>query len=343
MENEYVSEDREPALPNKARPSSLSRFVTWCWGGATLSAADLAWRRLDERATVLVERARTSIELAEIALRPQQPFVADAAPIASELYRQAVYWLLSALARVSGRELNDDSTAIWDSLSPTLLSRVATHEELAFTQTALRAGSFVYFAELDERERARVSRCLTQLAEALLRELGDRSSALKALLFRRSLAVASLLALVAGCLWLPYSFWKRQRMVTDLSTASTWRTSSDFGFVGCQSPKQDCLEYDGYFFHTQIEDRNPWIEFDLGSHKQVSRLLIDNRRDCCIDRSVPLVIELSNDRKHYRVVAKNSEEFWTWRAEFPTQTARWVRVRIPHRGTLHLGRVRIER
>ncbi len=290
-----------------------------------------------------MNRARASADLAHLALNPQQPFTIDVEAIASDLYRQSVYWALCALAHGQGAPAASDAKAIWDSTTPAQLLKAAdTPEKLESLRTALHDGSFVYFAELEENERPFVTSELRKLAAALLLELGDKQSVLAAIRRRRMVSVAVLIAVLGSAICLPVWAWKERQAREDLTTGRTWTASSELG-LGCKSPEQRCLEYDGFFFHTVISDPNPWVEFDLGGAKQVSRVLVDNRSDCCIERVVPLIIELSEDHKNYRTVAEQREAFWTWPASFPRQTARWVRLRIPHAGTLHLARVRIER
>jgi hypothetical protein len=94
------------------------------------------------------------------------------------------------------------------------------------------------------------------------------------------------------------------------------------------------------FFHTQ-EEESPWIEIDLETPTRVASVEVLNRTDCCGDRDVPLVVELSSDRKTWREVAKKNEDFVDWKATFSPQETRYVRLRVPRRTYLHLERVAI--
>jgi hypothetical protein len=127
----------------------------------------------------------------------------------------------------------------------------------------------------------------------------------------------------------------------DLAVGKPWRASSKYGFGGgCQSPEQTCPENVGYFFHTE-EERSPWIEFDLGAARSFSVVRVEDRIDFISDRAVPLVIEVSENHRTWRAVARKETEFVTWRASFATVHARWVRLRADKKTWLHLYRVRI--
>jgi len=70
-------------------------------------------------------------------------------------------------------------------------------------------------------------------------------------------------------------------------------------------------------------------------------VLVDNRLDCCRERAIPLVVEVSTDQKEWRQVAVRHQLFDTWRADFPRVETRWVRLSVPRKTFLHLSRVRL--
>jgi hypothetical protein len=111
---------------------------------------------------------------------------------------------------------------------------------------------------------------------------------------------------------------------------------------GCPSPAQDCTESPFYFIHTQDDDK-PWLEIDLGSKQRIVGAIIKNREDCCADRAVPLVLAVSNDHRTWKEVARRKDVFGTWSPTFAPVSARWVRVQVQRRSSLHLSRVSILR
>src|SRR4029078_11522553 len=94
------------------------------------------------------------------------------------------------------------------------------------------------------------------------------------------------------------------------------------------------------FVHTE-EEAEPRIEMDLGSAHTVSGVFVKNRDDCCRDRAVPLVVELSTDRKTWRLIARRVDAFSTWTESFSSVRARYVRLRVERKSVLHLEKVEV--
>jgi hypothetical protein len=118
----------------------------------------------------------------------------------------------------------------------------------------------------------------------------------------------------------------------DLAKGKPFRTSSSW--AGCPGDEGCMMQ----LFHTDPENQ-PWVEFDLGKEMKVRRIEVRNRNDCCADRSVPLVAEVSNDRVTWTEVAKREKDFATWTAKFPRTKARYVRLRVPRHTVFHLKEV----
>jgi len=93
-------------------------------------------------------------------------------------------------------------------------------------------------------------------------------------------------------------------------------------------------------FHT-AEENSPWVEFDLGAAKKIHEIEVKNRVDCCQDRAVPMVAEISSDRVHWREVGRRDAEFSTWTLTFAPTPARYVRLRVSRRTMLHLNDVKV--
>lgn len=122
-----------------------------------------------------------------------------------------------------------------------------------------------------------------------------------------------------------------------LALGKKWVASSQIE-VHPQSGTIDDQLRNGIFFHTKEED-NPWIEIDLEKPTPVSNVEVLNRSECCSERTVPLVVELSVDRKTWNEVARKDENFRYWKATFSTQDARYVRLKVARRSYLHLERI----
>jgi hypothetical protein len=149
-----------------------------------------------------------------------------------------------------------------------------------------------------------------------------------------ALLVSALLGFGAatfGVMWL--------LMPRDLTIGHPWKASSKF--AECHPDQTECTGlHTAIFFHTNEED-NPWLEWDLERPTSFSRMTIENRKDLGMNRAMPLIIEVSDDEKTWREVLRRDDEFSTWRPSFPTQTARYVRLRVPRRVYFHLEAARV--
>jgi len=146
---------------------------------------------------------------------------------------------------------------------------------------------------------------------------------------RVGLVVATALVLVLGARVL--------MLGPNLAEGRPFRLSSTFsGWAACVA-NNGCM---GLMFHTETES-SPWIEFDLGAPRKVSRIEVINRGDCCADRAVPLIAQVSGDRTNWTQVARHDAPFGSWKTSFPAKVARYVRLIVPRRTVLHLQGVAI--
>lgn len=319
-----------------------TRAVDWFWRRTKLAEIQRELPELQPRAALMAQRARATAELAFLALTPAEPLEMPVEGYAAESYRQAAYWALCALSGAADESVGTSYLdSAWSALDDATLSGAVTSaERVEVLRSSLQQGSFVYFAELSAAEQAAVCVEVRQLAESLIAKLNERNRVLERVYFQRAarvgLVVLLTLALLVGLFWLR----KTRDDRNDLTVGKAWSTSSQYEQPGCTSPAQQCSESPNYFFCTS-EDAQPWVEFDLGQPLRFSTVQVDNRTDCCTERAVPLVIEVSDNHKRWREVARRDAEFTTWRATFSSTQARYVRLRVTKRSFLHLLRVRI--
>jgi hypothetical protein len=319
--------------------SLATHIINWISRPSTAAGDPDTSQAPTGRAQSLASRARASAKIARLALESDDPAM-PAYAVASELFRQAVFWGLCASSadRTAG-----ESTApqdIWDDIDDTALRSAASDAERPQKlRCHLRNGSFVYFEELDRAEQQTACVELRELARLYLRRLEGREG--RARRSRRQFAVGfgTLVVALLVASWVRVAWRAHREARDDLAIGRPWRTSSLFS--GCASPKQDCATNTGYFFHTETTDNHPWIEFDLGRARRVSSVVVTNRVDCCRDRAAPLVVEVATRKGDFRSVARTDAEFVIWRAQFDSVDAEWVRLRNPDHGMLHLYRVRI--
>src|SRR5512135_2464237 len=125
----------------------------------------------------------------------------------------------------------------------------------------------------------------------------------------------------------------------DLASGKKWTASSQVE-IWATSGKIPEGTRNQVLFHTK-EEESPWFMVDLETPTSVSSVDVLNRQDCCGERAVPLLVELSNDARTWREVARRDEPFTEWKATFSAQDARYVRLRVPRKTYLHLQAIGI--
>jgi hypothetical protein len=291
------------------------------------------------------------LELSERARKPAEPFVhGEADALACDLSGQAITWALrahlesgeGAVAGFAGEGVV--SSSLWAGVrSEVLLAAAGGERESDDVRNAVVGKSFADFADLAPDAARALAARLEAFAEALLLPLRDERRRAERVRVRRAIwALAALVATAVIGLGVHAALaWNEERR--DLARKATWTTSSIYPIGSCVSPAQTCDEGINFFFHTN-QEANPWVRFDLRGRKSISRVVVMNRLDCCHERAVPLVVEVSDDEKQWREVARRTESFATWRTSFPRVRARYVRIRtLGPAMILHLSRVRILR
>lgn len=175
---------------------------------------------------------------------------------------------------------------------------------------------------------------LERLAEVVegwvQRGLGRRSSTLRWTLGALAAGALVLLLLVVGG---PLAHRG------DLAYGRRWTASSSIrkdlpstGRIGEPIPL--------YLFHTKFEEQ-PWALIDLGAQRRIAEVSIVNRLDCCMERAIPLVVEVGADTQRWTEVARQTHPFVAWSAAFTPVEARYVRVRVARLSMLHLKSIQV--
>jgi len=232
-------------------------------------------------------------------------------------------------------------SGLWQASAPEKLLKEAnlTQAEIDEAKQQLSGCSFADYADLPADDQVRWGRKLRIVAEGLLYGIEVTSGRYSPPWLSRALRIGSLLVLLIGIGWGAVAVREWMVELDNIARGKPWTISSVYP-MGCRSPSQKCMESPSFFFHTQ-EQQNPWIEFDLGTPQTFSSLKIKNREDCCSDRAVPLIVEVSSDGKKWKQLARKNEVFSTWQPEFPTAEGRWVRLRVAKKTMLHFVSVDI--
>lgn len=269
------------------------------------------------------EGAETEAE-SESATRSEAPGVAGATGLAA-----------SDLAKLGVSEL-------WQAASPDKLLQQAnlTQAEIDEARRQTSGCSFADYADLPSDEQLRWARKLRVAAEGLLYGIEVSSGRYSPPWLSRALRVGLLILLVGGIGWGTVAVREWMIELDNVARGKPWTTSSQYPTASCRSPAQKCPESPSFFFHTNDENQ-PWIEMDLGTIQRISSVKVDNREDCCSERAVPLLLEVSSDGKQWKQLARKNDVFTTWTAEFASVEARWVRLRLAKKGMLHLAGINI--
>jgi hypothetical protein len=338
-ENEAKPGEVVPPKPAPvSQPSKLGRLWQWFWREDSMRELQRAMP--PERARLL-QSARATAEVARRVEESPEPFEYRVDAILCDLYRQSIHWSLRALLADAS---STEAAVVPTQVPAQLLSKaVPDAETRRRIETALQKASFESFDDLPEREWASLIAALRRVALTLVSELETDKRTAEALWTQRFLRLGLVLGLLGVVALAALKLLDGAEQRRDLAVGASWRASSVYpGAAGCRSPQQECADSPEFFFHTE-EEQAPWIEFDLGSAQQISGTRVDNRKDCCVDRAAPMVVEVSSDQHHWQRVARRDATFTSWSAHFTPVRARWVRFRLEQRTSLHLQHVRILR
>lgn len=341
--------DGSPEPVNPAGSRAPNKVVEWFWLGDAMRRVHARGSTLTPRGRELLRRARLAAEVGSRTLEPPDPFPSGAADaIACELYRESIEWSLAAHQQqgvtpsaTPKLAATADLRTLLDEAKPEFLAKAAGDEAaLANLRKHLEGKGYRDFAELDSSAQTRVARDLRLFAEALTTSLDKTQNELDKLWLKRLLRIGLFVAALGALVFFLNSMSLGESSA-DLTADAEWTASSYYGpEPGCKSPAQECAESPNFFIATEEQDE-PWLLFDLKTSKKISGVRVENRIDCCQDRAIPLVVEVSDDNKKWKEVARRTTDFQSWKENFDTVEARYVRLRILKRTNLNLSRVRI--
>jgi hypothetical protein len=244
----------------------------------------------------------------------------------------------TAPGSVSKQEL----TALWEAAEPELLAK-GNSDANARKQlrTDIAGRTYRDFAELDASEQSRLARSLRKFAEGLTGALDAAQNELDRLWLKRVLRLGLLIVVLGGGGLFLFKRVFASEASRDIAGEAMWSASSKWApEPGCEPPAQECANSPNYFIATNDDDE-PWLMFEFKEPMRISGLRIDNRLDCCYDRAIPMVVEVSDDAKSWKEVTRRTTDFTSWRENFDPVTTRYVRLRVLKKTFLNLSRVRL--
>jgi len=307
-------------------------FWQWFWRGSELAEARQALRDVPAQTRAALKRAEAALELADRAVNPIDPLRAGPSlPLSLSLYREAAYWALAAQdPSATPRDLKEAFALA----APDVLVHSAGGEAgFAAVQAALLTKTFRETADDTVEQQKRDAHEAHAFVQHLVSEKLGPERRVGRTLVQRSVRCGFLaLFLIVGSVTL-VTLIVAATTGPDLAAGKPWHASSNNPGV----PKASDNEY---LFHTNDEE-SPWFEVDLQTRTQFAKVEVTNRRDCCPERAAPAIIEVSDDQKTWKEVSRRSDSYSKWTAKFAPVTARYVRVRVPRRSTLHLASVAV--
>ena len=308
-------------------PELRERLGEWFLRKQVLQAARAELPRPEEQAGRAFEQVRLLSEIARQVAEPHEELPPGRRPaVLLSLYRDFVYWALVA-ERKGDAAIDPDLAGMWQRTPGDRLLRAAgSAENLEALRGLLVELSPMTSLEATDEDVARVR----AFAEGLYQHLDAPRRRVGRILIQRWLRLAAI-----GVAVLTIGFGIRAiALGPNLAALKPFRTSSTLPECATGEGCSDVM------FHTR-EENNPWVEFDLGGTKSIRRIEVRNRSQCCKERALPLIAEVSDDRQHWKEVARRDTEFSRWTARFQPTPAAYVRLRVPRPTYLHLVDVAI--
>lgn len=236
---------------------------------------------------------------------------------------------------VAGSRLEDDA-----SLRQLLMAQCLQNEAEIAVGTLTRARpaddlsrNLVEHTDLEELRTQLAARRLELCWTSYAAYVAFARQSWNSLSLRARISLASVaLALIAAPLLLLLT------APTDLARGRTWTASSSHRGSASKGTLRD--GHAAFFFHT-TEEQGPFVEIDLERTRMIQRVVVTNRKDCCEARALPLVLEASEDRKHWKQLARREQPFTRWHASLNPTPARWLRLSVPRVTWLHLQDVAV--
>lgn len=119
-------------------------------------------------------------------------------------------------------------------------------------------------------------------------------------------------------------------------------SASPAGYATAADEAVNGVRFGEIGYHSQAGPA--WLQVDLEVEREVRRVELYGRGDCCLDKSLPLVIEGSSDGQSYDVLAKWNEPFELFRPAVlrlePTRL-RYLRLRTLRKAFLMIAEVEV--
>lgn len=245
------------------------------------------------------------------------------------LYAEAAYWALRARSPSALRAGDGGLRALVDRVGDGVIDEGVGPGSASDIRDALLL-SHDRMAALDAEGWSAVLERAASAEKRILEAAQAPDQAIRAVRAQRALRIVGL----PGLFLLLVFYLASPR---DLAQGKPWRASSATAGMSTSGVLESTGA--GFFFHTNNEP-NPSVTVDIGLH-DIHKVVVTNRRDCCQERAIPLVIETMAPGGTWRTVAERDEPFSEWAATFPRVSANQVRVRAMRTTLFHLADIKV--
>ena len=221
-----------------------------------------------------------------------------------------------------------------------LLARLKEKQRVSL-QASLAEGGSSYLLQLDRTSRRRAARTLALSAQHLRASFRDDRETIERFRFRRRLGIGLALLLFGGLCWLAVSWVELHRERNNLAFRRPVSVSSAMEAAFEHGPWLVDGDINNVGFHTTSDDPDPWAMIDFGTRKRFSQVVVYNRRDCCKERQVPMVLEVSDDGVKFEVIAERQVTFDKWTVKGLHASGRYLRMHLRGHGPFHLAEVAV--
>jgi hypothetical protein len=312
----------------------MGRFFGWFWQQEIIRESQKQVAAKSHRRAKLELYAMTAAEAGDRALHPVTPLRSGPGEVVSALlHKESIRATLLALGTSVGGLAEDEALAAQVACTlPQSVTFERLYELVTKPSNIDEVDGNLRVRPVEAEALAAAARELLDVARTPERRLHQ---AFARRLLRTSVAVFLLvLAVIVGV-----DAGARVVRGPNLAEGKPWRASSTYRGFSAEAGMCDGGKT-RIFFHTNRE-QDPWVELDLGEPTLIARVDVQNRRDCCQDRSFPLAIEGSLDGQEWQELGRQPEPFSKWSLEFEPTEARYVRAKALKLTFLHLESVEV--
>lgn len=211
-------------------------------------------------------------------------------------------------------------------------------------QTSLQAGlgdkAELALIELDAKQRRYLASGLRKFATALAEPLERQASLVGRVLFMRWARIGAAALVLLAIAWSISGVIEKRFAKPNIALGRPVTISTQFADAALDHTLLVDGDRTNLGFHTE-NGPNQWVMIDLGMPRNISKVVVYNRVECCQERAIPLRLEVSDDGTNFRKVVDRTEEFDVWTAKGLDAKGRYVRLRHLGANFLHLAEIEV--